>query len=230
MNTAIFVDLAFVLKRLNHTHTDSPEEIGTKIYKMCTRHLSHEKGIRDQLYRIFIYDCEPLDKKLHYPVSHKALDLSKTSTYTFRKALHFYLIHQRKVALRMGRISDNARWVLTEKKMQEILKNPSAPLNLTDEDFRYETHQKGVDMKMGIDITSAVLKKQVNRSVLITGDADFVPAAKLARREGVDVILDPMWSNIPNDLFVHIDGLYSATKPEDVRDVTKKEKVKQTTC
>ena len=124
----------------------------------------------------------------------------------------------------MGRISDNARWVLSEKKMQELLKSPSAPLNLTDEDFRYETHQKGVDMKMGIDITSTVLKKQVNRIVLITGDADFVPAAKLARREGVDVILDPMWSNIPNDLFVHIDGLYSATKPEDVRDVTKKEK------
>lgn len=222
--TAVFVDLAFVLKRLNHTHTDSAEDIGSKIYQMCIKHLSHEKGTRDRLYRIFIYDCEPLDKKLHYPVSHKAMDLSKTSTYLFRKALHSYLIRQRKVALRMGRISDNAEWTLTSKKMQEIIKNPTSPLNLTDEDFKYETHQKGVDMKMGIDITSTVLKKQVDRIVLITGDADFVSAAKLARREGVDVILDPMWSNIPNDLFVHIDGLYSATKKEDVRDVTKNKK------
>ena len=124
----------------------------------------------------------------------------------------------------MGRISDNAEWTLTSKKVQEIIKNPTSSLNLTDQDFRYETRQKGVDMKMGIDITSTVLKKQVDRIVLITGDADFVPAAKLARREGVDVILDPMWSNIPNDLFVHIDGLYSTTKKEDVREVTKTKK------
>jgi hypothetical protein len=44
------------------------------------------------------------------------------------------------------------------------------------------------------------------------GDADFVPAAKLARREGVDFILDPMWARIPEDLHEHIDGL-RATSP-----------------
>lgn len=39
--------------------------------------------------------------------------------------------------------------------------------------------------------------------------ADFVPAAKLARREGVDFILDPMWASIRPDLYEHIDGLRS---------------------
>jgi len=43
----------------------------------------------------------------------------------------------------------------------------------------------------------------------LSGDSDFVPAAKLARREGVDFVLDPMWQNIDDDLFEHIDGLSS---------------------
>ena len=49
----------------------------------------------------------------------------------------------------------------------------------------------------------------------VAGDADFVPAAKLARREGIDFVLDPMWLKIPNDLNEHIDGLRSVcAKPK----------------
>ncbi len=47
---------------------------------------------------------------------------------------------------------------------------------------------------------------------MIAGDSDFVPAAKLARREGIDFILDPMWNKIKDDLFEHIDGLKSQWK------------------
>ena len=41
----------------------------------------------------------------------------------------------------------------------------------------------------------------------ISGDSDFVPAAKQARREGIDFILAPMKAAIKSDLFEHIDGL-----------------------
>jgi len=43
--------------------------------------------------------------------------------------------------------------------------------------------------------------------VLISGDSDFVSAAKLARREGIDFVLDPLGATIKEDLFEHIDGL-----------------------
>lgn len=43
--------------------------------------------------------------------------------------------------------------------------------------------------------------------MLISGDSDFVPAAKLARREGIDFILNPMKANVEPTLFEHIDGL-----------------------
>ena len=43
----------------------------------------------------------------------------------------------------------------------------------------------------------------------VAGDADFVPAAKLARREGVQFVLDPLWRSVSPDLLEHIDGLRS---------------------
>ena len=81
--------------------------------------------------------------------------------------------------------------------------------DLKEDDIYYEMHQKGIDIKIGTDITSIALKKQVDRIILISGDCDFVPAAKLARREGIDFVLDPMWNPIDPSLFEHIDGLKS---------------------
>ena len=54
--------------------------------------------------------------------------------------------------------------------------------------------QKGVDMKIGLDIASLSYKKLVDQIVLISGDSDFVPAAKLARLEGIDFTLTPWGS------------------------------------
>lgn len=57
-------------------------------------------------------------------------------------------------------------------------------------------------------------KRRADQMVLISGDSDFVPAAKLARREGIDFILDPMWASIRAGLHEHIDGLQSVPREE----------------
>ena len=62
-------------------------------------------------------------------------------------------------------------------------------------------------MRIGLDIASLAFKGQVERIILIAGDSDFVPAAKLARREGIDFILDPLRKTIRADLQEHVDGL-----------------------
>ncbi len=48
-----------------------------------------------------------------------------------------------------------------------------------------ELRQKGVDMRIGLDIASMTLKRQVDTIVLVTGDSDFVPAAKLSLHCGL---------------------------------------------
>ena len=67
-------------------------------------------------------------------------------------------------------------------------------------------------MRIVLDIAALSYKRLVDRIVLISGDSDFVPAAKVARREGIDFVLDPMWNHINNSLFEHIDGLNSTIK------------------
>ena len=84
--------------------------------------------------------------------------------------------------------------------------------DLTEDDVQFDFTQKRVDIKIGLDIASMALKKQVEQIILISGDSDFVPASKLARREGIDFILDPMWNPIKPHLFEHIDGLVSKIK------------------
>ena len=44
-------------------------------------------------------------------------------------------------------------------------------------------------MKIGIDIASLVFKKLVSRIILFSGDTDMVPAMKLARVEGIQIVM-----------------------------------------
>ena len=76
-------------------------------------------------------------------------------------------------------------------------------------------------MRIGVDISSLAFKRQVNQIILISGDSDFVPAAKQARREGIDFILDPMRSTIKDDLFEHIDGIRTPTLYKKKQDESK---------
>ena len=105
--------------------------------------------------------------------------------------------------------------VLSEEAQKDLLSKKRSVYDLTDEDFAPGLRQKAVDMRIGIDIVSLTLKKQANTIILVAGDSDFVPAAKLARREGVEVILDPLWKSVRPDLHEHIDGLHSGfSKPK----------------
>lgn len=67
-------------------------------------------------------------------------------------------------------------------------------------------------MKIGIDIATLTQEKFADQIVLISEDADFVPASRLARTEGIDFILDPMWNNIDPSLMEHIDGLHQPVR------------------
>ena len=73
----------------------------------------------EELYRIFVYDCKPIGKKAHNPVTGKAIDFSKTSVFKFRNDLHRELVSRRKVALRLGELSDNSHWIIRPDPLHE---------------------------------------------------------------------------------------------------------------
>ena len=214
MPIAVLVDGGFFLKRYRYLKGKaSPSQVAKDLHWIAREHAKKDER---ELYRIFYYDCPPLQKKVHNPVNNEALDFSKTDVAIWRHQFFNELKKQRKLALRLGYLDEkNARWILSGKNLKELLAKKIELSELTKNDVQYDATQKGVDMKIGLDIASMAFKRQVRQIVLISGDSDFVPAAKLARREGIDFILDPMWAQIRNDLYEHIDGLRTILKKKD---------------
>jgi uncharacterized LabA/DUF88 family protein len=213
MPTAILIDGGFLLRRFRSCyprkdHAD-PQVVAKTAFELALTHLEERNHTRHDLYRIFFYDCPPLQKLAHRPVTRTAINFARTPQASFRLALHDELRKLRKVALRLGHLMDHADWRLKEGKLKQLLGARLRFEDLTDDDFEYEAVQKGVDMRIGLDIASLAFKKQVDQIVLVAGDSDFVPAAKLARREGIDFILDPMWHPIHPSLHEHVDGVRS---------------------
>lgn len=208
IRTAILVDGAFYRKRaFNLLGEKSPAERANELVNYCRRHIHDEKA-GASLYRVFYYDCPPIAKMVYHPLLKRAIDLSRTDDYIWANEFFKELKHQRKFALRLGRLAEEQACFCIRPDVQKKLLSGSKTLEqLSESDFFLSVTQKGVDMRIGVDISSLAFKKQVDQIVLISGDSDFVPAAKQARREGIDFILDPMRSPIKDDLYEHIDGM-----------------------
>ena len=73
--------------------------------------------------------------------------------------------------------------------------------------------QKGVDIRIGLDIASIALKRLVRSVVLVTGDSDLVPAMKFARKEGLKVYLECMGHRVRPELKAHSDLVLDAWPP-----------------
>ena len=107
----------------------------------------------------------------------------------------------------MGELLESqAGYQLNPDVLKKLLRKEITVDDITETDLSLDIQQKGVDMRIGLDIASLAQKRLVNQIVLIAGDSDFVPAAKHARREGIDFILDPMWHPVKDSLLLHIDG------------------------
>jgi len=77
---------------------------------------------------------------------------------------------------------------------------------LTDSDFKPDFEQKGVDLRIGLDIATYSVPRLVDRIVLVTGDTDLIPVMKLARRNGVQVVgVELPNHKMSSELHVHVD-------------------------
>jgi uncharacterized LabA/DUF88 family protein len=217
MPTAIFVDANFFLRRFPKVYHDIDASnaalVAKTLHEMVLAHVAErDDSPRRDLSRIFVYDCPPLDKKAEQPMSSQPIDFSQKEDAIFRRQFHEALKLKRKVVLRLGRLQDFG-WKVKFSNLKKHLDSEQDTVELTDEDFEYDVRPKGIEMRVGLDIASVAYKKQVDQIVLVAGglasNIDFVPAAKLARREGIDFILDPMRTAISREMREHIDGLHS---------------------
>lgn len=140
----------------------------------------------EEVVKIFYYDSSPHEKKETHPISRVVIDYATTSANQARKRLFSELAAKDYVALRRGVVKPRG-WTLTKDYISRLMAGQVTPPMADDVFLNME--QKGVDMRIGIDVAMLSMKRLVERIVLLSGDSDMIPAMKLARREGIQVVL-----------------------------------------
>lgn len=208
--TAILVDGGYYRKRsMDLWGKKSPEDRAQELYEYCMLHITKPDEPRD-LYRIFYYDCPPMTRTMRHPFTGQDIDFANMPMTRWAKDFFSNFVELRKVALRMGELAEStADFVLKDKVLLSLLSGEKSVSDLTEFDFRLDVKQKGVDMRIGLDVASLAKDKLVNQIVLIAGDSDFLPVVKMARKSGVDVLLDPMKQSTKRNMVENVDGVES---------------------
>lgn len=156
----------------------------------------------EELFRLFYYDCPPYQGKETNPIDKSTVDFRAMKKFQSRSLFLSEMKAKDFVALRLG-IARNRGWTLSDSYIRRaIAGTPPNPPQANDVFLALE--QKGVDMRIGIDVATLTLKRIVDRIILVSGDTDMIPAMKLARREGVQVVLvevaSPQGMSLPKHL------------------------------
>ena len=128
----------------------------------------------ETLLRILYYDCAPYQGNPKLPVSGRPTRFQGSDEWLRDLAA------KSQFAVRLGTLKFRGF---------EPKRVPIASAALSDEDFKPRFEQKGVDMRLGLDIAAYAADRSVDRVILVTGDTDCLPVMKRARTAGLQVVL-----------------------------------------
>ena len=196
---AILLDGGFITKALAVKNKAFPT--AGQIEAECSRitGLAHFVGF--DLLRIYYYDAPPATQTLKNPIDGTTLDLGKSTVYQRNTQLIEQIELLPNFAVRKGETVVRS-WKIGEKALKDMLKKPRVP---TAKDLAPNVQQKGVDLRIGLDVARLAVRQLVQAIVLVSGDSDMIPVFKFARREGVRVYLDHLGAPVRRELKVHAD-------------------------
>lgn len=160
-----------------------------------------------ELFRVYYYDAPPLGGQMANPLSRDRYDFGGHAVHALNSRLQEALALTSDFAVRRGETVFRG-WKLRNQTLDE-LKTTTRPL--TANDLAPDIVQKGVDLRIGLDVATLAMKQIVDTIVLVTGDSDLVPAMKFARREGARVYLDTMGHGVRRSLREHADYVFNST-------------------
>ena len=202
---AILIDGGFAKVRLGSRENPvSSADFKRLVERIC----KHPFLIDKYLHRVYFYDAPPFAKSRSLPLGGGRRDFQSEPLTQHNQKLHRELTELAYFAVRLGETRFRG-WVFDSKGIPPGTNEHT----ITAADFRPSIQQKGVDMRIGLDIASLALKAQVEVVVLVNGDSDFVPPMKFARREGLQFALVALGHAVNPDLLEHAD--FSLDLPED---------------
>lgn len=150
------------------------------------------KSADEEVFRVLYYDCAPYAGSVKLPVTGQAHQFQGSDQW-----LH-ELSRKDLFAVRRGILKFRG---FKPKRTPVAQQGP-----LTDADFVPDFEQKGVDMRIGLDIASYASNRAADRIVLVSGDTDCVPALKYGRRSGLQtVLIQPPGTHLAPELLAHSD-------------------------
>ena len=200
---AILLDGAFVTKKLGAQlgHFPSAEEVES----FCQQIEGNQELSNLTLLRRYFYHADPFDGVLTNPISGNQLDCGSTQIFRDNRSLLDRLELKPFFALRLGEIKAH-EWKLGNRAARSISRHGAR--QLTERDLVPGIEQKGVDLRIGLDIARLALTHIVEIVVVVTGDSDLIPAFKFARREGIRVYLHHMQHGVQRELKAHCDLVF----------------------
>jgi len=193
------VDGGFLKKKLlQRNHRDATVQ---DITTFCTNVMHKVPLAQAQLFRIYFYDAPPFEGAVTNPLSGVVTNMAGTAKAVQNVQLLRSLELQPNFAVRRGIVSCQG-WKLGNAALRSISHHPRA---VVAGDLVPDLKQKGVDMRIGLDIAWLATKRLVDAIVLVTGDSDFIAAMKLARKEGIRIYLESMEHPVYVQLKAHAD-------------------------
>ena len=195
----ILIDGAFAIHKLKTKLKKFPKstDILSLVKTICTNPLT----VKSDLLRTYFYHAKPITGSIQNPIDNQITDLGNTRIYFNQIKLIQELEMAEGIAVRLGETSMSG-WKLGQKAIKNL-----GNKKLDANDLVPDIKQKGVDLRIGLDIARLSLRNVVDAIVVITGDSDLIPAFKFARREGIQVYLNHLGHGVKRELKVHIDGL-----------------------
>ena len=151
--------------------------------------------------RVYFYHARPAADALINPINKEKIALGKTQVHADHARLLKELEMEPDFALRLGETS-TIGWKIGDGAFRQLLRRPRL---LQASDLVPAIEQKGVDLRIGLDIARLALTRSVEAIVVVTGDSDLVPAFKFARREGLRVFLCHLGHGVKRELRAHAD-------------------------
>ena len=199
----IILDGGFVKKKLKRKNGRFPSV--ADVQTLCDDIMQRDRLDGYQLLRVYYYDAPPLQGSSNNPIDGKKVDFTKTKAARDNAALIDSLELQPDFAVRRGSLLQSG-WKLGRTALRRLRRQKGG--QLAARDLVPDISQKGVDIRIGLDIASIALKRTAEVLVLVTGDSDFVPPMKFARKEGLRIYLDCMGHNVRRELRAHADFVF----------------------
>ena len=192
LKVTILIDGGYLRKVASPIYRYNPDFI-EKVVQSIVR---EDEG----LFRAFYYDCDPYIGEVDLPVSGQKRRFDRRGWLDILAAKDFFAV--RRGVLKFRGFKPKTIPVRSE--------------SLSDDDFYPDFEQKGVDMRIGLDIATFSVSKVVDRIILVSGDTDCVPAMKHGRIAGLQIVITQLpGQQLSRELMWHADECREVTWPVD---------------